>query len=270
MSGRLRRVSSAALTAALLLGGCVQATRHSNTMVFGTNTVFGIDAGQNPAGVPSVTVGYRRQEAVIMPLVANTRDNGHYQQPCDITGSADLPTAGVHPCVLVGRKGNSIDTYSVLASFGAEFGGNGMQGTASGGLAQYFATGLAAQALAVRGGAALVAVGETARAAGDDNVDQSLQSLFSDASLAESAAKTVTARQELYAKAGNLFAGLPADQYSSKLTAFETAMGLPGRFTIDYCKGLSQKDCSDKMKTGIPFRGVPEDRLQAAITNAGG
>ncbi len=52
------------------------------------------------------------------------------------------------------------DTYSVLASFGLRFGGSGsVTGVkARGGIAQYFATGLAAQTLAKQGGVELVVV----------------------------------------------------------------------------------------------------------------
>ncbi|MDP3029794.1 MAG: hypothetical protein Q8O04_09930 [Deltaproteobacteria bacterium] len=51
------------------------------------------------------------------------------------------------------------DTYSVLASFGAKFSGEAAGGPkATGGLAQYFATGLAARILAKEGGAKIVSV----------------------------------------------------------------------------------------------------------------
>jgi hypothetical protein len=90
--------------------------------------------------------------------------------------------------VATDEKGNLRDAYSVLASFGADFsaGTSGNVGTpsgnpsapanvtnspsgqaqaqASGGLAQYFATGAAAQILARTGGAAVVATGEAAKA----------------------------------------------------------------------------------------------------------
>ena len=150
MRRRLHRTIVTSIICALSLSGCAQMTRHSNTLVFGTNTSFGLTAGTSAANVPSVSVGYQRQEAVVMPLVANVKDVGGVLQPCDISpaiavgdGGADTP-----PCMLVGRRDKSLDTYSVLGSFGATFGASGAKGEAQGGLAQYFATGLAAQLLA--------------------------------------------------------------------------------------------------------------------------
>lgn len=51
---------------------------------------------------------------------------------------------------LQGEDGDTKDSYSVFASFGAKFSGGvtGTEAKASGGLAQFFATGIAAQKLA--------------------------------------------------------------------------------------------------------------------------
>jgi len=151
-----------------MTSGCVQATRHSNMMVFGTNTSFGIKVGTAPNQVPSVVVGYDRQEAVLMPLLANTVDlknagiGENLLSPCPVSPSG--AAAQIHPCLFAARRGDAIDAYSVLASFGANFeGGNtATNATAKGGLAQYFSTGMAAQILALTGGASVVAVGEAA------------------------------------------------------------------------------------------------------------
>ncbi len=184
-------------TATLVLGGCVQATRHSNTMIFGTNTTVGFKVGQNVNQVPEIMLAYDRQEAVIMPLLANVRERGgtgNLLTPCEPSASSSVTTAqgnpstvvsqstnqvgvtstngdgvGIHPCSFVGYRmedGNLFiqDSYSVLASFGADFGGKVGTGTeATAGLAQYFATGIAAQLLAAEGGAALVATGRAAQ-----------------------------------------------------------------------------------------------------------
>ncbi|MEH6660608.1 MAG: hypothetical protein V7679_03080 [Parasphingorhabdus sp.] len=157
------------LGALVVASGCVQSTRHSNTMIFGTNTTVGLKVGQNVNQVPEIMLAYDRQEAVIMPLVANTREKAGASNkltPCDFTQTF---TAGsnltVHPCSLVATNGSAQDSYSVLASFGASFDGSSQSGGtvgAKGGLAQYFATGLAAQILALNGGASVVAVGEAA------------------------------------------------------------------------------------------------------------
>lgn len=167
----------------ITLGGCVQATRHSNTMVFGTNTTFGIKVGAATGETPKIVVGYDRQEAVIMPLVANTSSssNRNLLKPCDLAstpvgviGKADY---AVHPCSLVAFRDGAQDSYSVLASFGAEFNAKASAAPeASGGLAQYFATGMAAQILALKGGAALVATGLAAKESAEEPV--SLGSLF--------------------------------------------------------------------------------------------
>lgn len=150
---------------AVALGGCVQATRHSNTMVFGTNTSFGIKVGTDVAQVPGIQVGYNRQEAVILPLLANTAQNNaagpdgtplNRLIPCALPDTILQPNE-THACQFTAVRGDARDSYSALASFGAEFGGS--QGTdmkAQGGLAQYFATGMAAQLLAATGGASVV------------------------------------------------------------------------------------------------------------------
>jgi hypothetical protein len=165
------RIAFTALMLAGGLSGCVQMTRHSNTMVFGTNTSFGITVGQDAAATPSLKVGYARQEAVVMPLLANTGSEGDLMLPCPHTLADDaVPAAEVSTsCRFVGIDGdNVLDSYSVLASFGVDFSADAAgRGKAGGKIAQYFATGLAARILAENGGAALVAAGEAATANAD-------------------------------------------------------------------------------------------------------
>jgi hypothetical protein len=160
----------AAAAVLMATSGCVQATRHSNTMVFGTNTSLGLKVGNDANQVPSILVGYDRQEAVIMPLLANTREKAgssdNLLSPCrvdeevkilDAGGGAEKAKFAVHPCLFAATNGSATDSYSVLASFGAKFDAEVGTGTkAGGGLAQYFATGLAAQILATTGGAAVI------------------------------------------------------------------------------------------------------------------
>lgn len=160
----------AALSLLPLAAGCVQATRHSNTMVFGTNTSVGVKVGTNTGETPQILIGYDRQEAVIMPLLANTGEhsaNGNLLSPCDPAEDYDGDDDALHPCLFVasrtdGQNRSSQDSYSVLASFGAEISADSTGGKGSVGLAQYFSTGLAAQLLAANGGAAVVAVGDAA------------------------------------------------------------------------------------------------------------
>ena len=156
------------------LTACAQMTRHSNTLVFGTNTSFGLSVSAEATNTPGITVGYKRQEAVIMPLVANTVDNGRTLGPCPMTPPTSVSRSGIDPtgsCLLQGTEpvagdSDARDTYSVLASFGAKFGATAdrQNPQASGQIAQYFATGLAARALAENGGSSVIATGEAARA----------------------------------------------------------------------------------------------------------
>lgn len=142
-----------AVTASLT--GCAM-PRHSDTLLFGTNTKIALDISGDPSGRPEITVGYRRQELVWMPLVVNGEHATSFIKN----------TGYVGPAKYWGQdKDNAFDTYSVLASFGAKFSAEASTSAkAEGGLAQYFATGLAARKLAEVGGARLVSIqpGESA------------------------------------------------------------------------------------------------------------
>lgn len=196
MHRRFHALRAALIALPLLAGGCTQMTRHSNMVVFGTNTVIGVRVGTAATQVPSIDIGYTRQEAVLMPLVANTATKtttttstgadgktvttaeSTTLAPCDMGNDVkvvagtpapagnDLPRFALHPCLLVAsnEREGAKDSYSVLASFGASFGGSSTTGEAKaeGGLAQYFATGMAAQLLALNGGASVVATGRAA------------------------------------------------------------------------------------------------------------
>jgi hypothetical protein len=213
--------------------GCVQSTRHSNTMVFGTNTNFGIKVGTDTAQVPSVVVGYNRQEAVIMPLVANQDDDGNIQKPCNFSrlpSLSDDVQYRVHPCSLVAYKGDAQDSYSVLASFGAKFeGSGGTSNSAKGGLAQYFATGMAAQILALTGGASVVAVGEAAEESAQNAPEaaKAVPSLFGKPFGQGDAFKYgqsyASFESALKSKIG---ASAVAGDLAAKVTAFESAAGI--------------------------------------------
>ena len=145
-------------SASILLAGCGSMPQHSNTLMFSTNTKVALDisASAMNAGAPSVTLGYKRRESVWMPLWANAVV-GERTRSCH-----ESPEHHADDCKFIGKDGQSSDsdTYSVLASFGAD-----LDNTADGagvksqnGLAQYFATGLAARELAKEGGAQLVNV----------------------------------------------------------------------------------------------------------------
>jgi hypothetical protein len=143
--------------AALLLplAACESMPKHTNTLIFGTATRFAFDVSQDPTGSVGVTLGYKRQEAVWMPLLAN-ETSGPATCEGDVcrkfegsTGNASGPAGS-----------GATDTYSVLATFSGQTAGSAgasqpaVQGQV--GIAQFFATGFAARLLASTGGAALV------------------------------------------------------------------------------------------------------------------
>jgi hypothetical protein len=112
MRRRFFTLLAATLSVGLGLGGCAQT---ANTLVFGTNTSFGLSVGADVASSPGITVGYKRQEAVVLPLAAATEVTDAATHSC--TGTiGTLPNS----CFLQGRGGtDDTDSYSVLASFGA-------------------------------------------------------------------------------------------------------------------------------------------------------
>lgn len=175
MSRHMKIPASAILLALGVLSGCQSTPNHTNTLIFGTNTKIALDVSQDPTGVVGVTLGYKRQEAVWMPLLANTRKSNTSSDmlPADCSNSTAPDTVNVTPgskdpkvmdCKFTGKAGSTStngtgaeDTYSVLATFSGE--GKGVAGTAAGkpeasaggALAQFFATGLAARVLAEQG-----------------------------------------------------------------------------------------------------------------------
>ncbi len=158
-----------------LMAGC-HTPQHSNVLVFGTNTKFAIDISYDPkTQEPNLTVGYKRQEGVWMPLLANTGEDGLEPGPIKINNKAGETVGNISTDGLLyqGKDNANYDAYSVLASFGAKWGAKGSAtngSEASGGLAQYFATGLAARKLAEKGGAELVSVQPAGRALAKEKV----------------------------------------------------------------------------------------------------
>lgn len=177
MSYRNRRriIIGATAIAAAALSGCAT-PQHTNLLIFGTNTVVGLKVGADATSTPAIQVGYARQELVLMPLLANTaasNTNGDLLlQPCPAEKAprqaGGTPAQLSENCKFIGAEGASQDSYSVMASFGAKFDAETTPGgtsKAGGGIAQYFATGLAARTLAEKAGAAAVAGGEAAAVA---------------------------------------------------------------------------------------------------------
>lgn len=136
--------------AALSLSACTSMMDHSNTMVFATTTKTALDVSQDPTGSLGVTLGYKRLEAVWMPLLPN-QGKLNERAPATCTGGTDPKSCPM----FTGADGTNTDTYSVLATFSGSasgIAGGGSGANAKGSIAQFFATGLAARALASRGG----------------------------------------------------------------------------------------------------------------------
>ncbi len=155
--GRIKNVLLAIALGALLVG--CSTPQHSNTLIFGTTTKIAIDASQEPTGALGITIGYKRNEAVWMPLIANQAGTDGRPEPATCTGDDCKKFEG-----RVGADGSAAgpgarDTYSVLATFSGDVAATSKDPGAKGGLAQYFATGIAARLLAQYGGAAVVNTG---------------------------------------------------------------------------------------------------------------
>lgn len=136
---------------ALLAAGCA----HNDVLVFGTSTTIGLNVqSAGTAAGPSIVLGYEREEAVWMPLIANGRDSRVANCNPDPRGACRAPTEpypldqALYQSTIMSADGTTrrTDSYSVFASLGAKFNGDvdGDGAHAGGGLAQFFATGNAA------------------------------------------------------------------------------------------------------------------------------
>lgn len=151
------------------LGACSQMTKHSNTLIFAVNTTSGLKVGTDEKQIPGIQIGHSRQELAFVPVVANTGTSSTDQgdlKPC--------PDSYVEKCKLIGtHDGVNEDSYSTIASFGSKKGASvdstgAIRGEVA--IAQYFATGVAAQYLAVTGGANIVSAGGDTKAKADATV----------------------------------------------------------------------------------------------------
>jgi hypothetical protein len=148
----------AVITSFILAGAALTACvpQHKDAIVFGTNTTFAVDVSLNSTTqVPNLTVGYKRQEGVFMPLLVNGANSSFVncstvtkekQNECVKKILDGLSDGGIK---YVGHEHKSaeitnMDAYSVFASFGADV----LAKSGSVGINQFFATGLAARNLA--------------------------------------------------------------------------------------------------------------------------
>lgn len=168
------RGATFAAAIAVSLSAC--AVPHNNVLVFGTDTSFGVGVSiaPDPSSPVGINIGYKRKEAVWMPLVVNrqrcTTTGAVGGKPAvktcsstTVTDATDLNNPKVDPSAFfMGRSGGveasrggsayEEDTYSVFASFGGNAKG-GKEG-AQLAVAQFFATGIAAQRLGANPAAA--------------------------------------------------------------------------------------------------------------------
>ncbi|MEW8440223.1 MAG: hypothetical protein AB2689_18920, partial [Candidatus Thiodiazotropha taylori] len=141
------------------LTGCA-AIPHNDVLVFATQTTLGVDVSASATGQsPKLSIGYKRDEGVWMPLLVNGRHTNKHNitfncqkndegiEKCDPSIAGELKYVGKSKGIGA-EKGGKIeesDTYSVFASFGGQTAGG--TGSAKLGVAQFFATGIAAQRL---------------------------------------------------------------------------------------------------------------------------
>lgn len=271
-------------------------------MIFGTNTTVGVKVGRDVNQMPNVLIAYDRQEAVIMPLLANTGEKPGSRNKLSPCPSVTVPdeaeaaetvaelTSGngfAHPCKFVGiRQGDGgliiQDSYSVLASFGAKLKGNATENQAAAGLAQYFATGAAAQTLALNGGAAVIAVGDAATAAASNSTNSA------NAASALGATGLIAQIQSGISKDPAIAAGFApltdlltskiflteSQNLASQLAAFDLHLKNTAGFSPDlaqFCKNLNNSDCVKLVREGdllvAPELVGKSDQIRAAIKN---
>ena len=148
--GRMRRLAGVG-TVALAVAGCA----HNDVLVFGTSTTIGANLETSGGqGAPSIVIGFERQEAVWMPLLANgvesqiaaCRAVDGRTCPTPAPARTGSPSESMYQSTV--RENGTVvrtDSYSVFASLGASFNGRANTGVEAGaGLAQFFATGNAA------------------------------------------------------------------------------------------------------------------------------
>lgn len=243
---RQKIILVATTIAAAALSGCAT-PQHTNLLIFGTNTQLGIKVGADATQTPAIQVGYNRQELVLMPLLANTGGTGDKLAPCPVT-TTPPPTVPTN-CKFTGNAGNNLDAYSVLASFGTKYDVSAGAGPkAGGGIAQYFATGLAARELATHGSSLVAATpaAEREAIAGSPQARALIQSRLAAAQTAQVQINDV--RAALGAKV--LAAG---DNYKNLLQAFDGAISPAGGSRTDFveaCAGLDRNACASVVLSG--------------------
>lgn len=212
-----------------------------------------------------------------MPLLANTGEIGkdptdtrNRLTPCDVTKPLEVSGAvyAVHPCSFVAFKGNTQDSYSVLASFGADFGGRASTDVSiSGGLAQYFATGMAAQILAAKGGAALVATGSAARESAETPADDAIAALVSGSPRFGVGAERARASAALEGQISAKIRSTAAENLAARLSAFEQTLGISSG-AVAACQSRAPAACAEFVDDRDLYADLNLPSRQAAVEAA--
>jgi hypothetical protein len=154
----------------------------------------------------------------------------------------------------------------VLASFGGHFDASSETGSTTGkaGVAQYFATGMAAQLLALNGGAAVVAAGDAAKASGL-NEPKTLTDLSPTAADRAAAATTIMAYTPLRAALAGKVGITAQPDLTGKFGTFEGAIGGLKQNIMSQCS--TPADCADEVTNGIYTNNYVADpaKFEAAV-----
>lgn len=163
-----RDAGIATFAAIVLLLGCTP--KHTNMLIFGTDSKIALDVSGSPtSGSPQITIGWRRNELALVPLLSNaptTADLSWYGSTGNCGQGDDGCGGGAGELFQAKDQNGSVthtDAYSTIASFGANLDASASTAaSAKGAIATFFATGVAAQKLAEQGGARLVSTAPTA------------------------------------------------------------------------------------------------------------
>ena len=247
-----------ALVGLLVLSACTQMPKHGNMLIFGTNTSYGVNVGKDASQTPTAQIGFIRQEVALIPLLAHTAAEGQKGDliPCPSATvikkqtPEDIKIENLKDCKFVAIDNGNQDSYSTLASFGAKT----LFGSGDTRLAQYFATGIAAQRLTETGGANLVLAGKEASISAVADATKAAVN----ARKVEALAQYNLGRQVALKILGNdEEAKLDSEGIQSKLKSLEAIMGngcdrdtLKSRYILD---GLAAGTYLDLLMKRRPF-----------------
>ncbi|MBX9859399.1 MAG: hypothetical protein K2Y20_07395 [Sphingomonas sp.] len=258
------RAFAATIIAAAALSGCATTPRHTNLLIFGTNTQLGIKVGADATQTPAIQLGYNRQELVLLPLLANTGGTADKLSPCPAT-TTPPPTVPVN-CKFTGNSGDDLDAYSVLASFGTRYDVSAGAGPkAGGGIAQYFATGLAARELATHGSSLVAATESATEKARSETIygspDRVAAVLAAQTSVATRESKRQSFRDSVAAKIS------ASGDFASRLAAIDASLGLAANDGfVKGCSGAgSAAECGAAIKSGAVASYLTADEWEKAL-----